>query len=491
MPTRVIYNSNRFIPAPFVGITKQYQKTADQEIIGSTFAITLVGKQLAYKGSPSSSGVWYTGSTYPADEVIGDESRLGAIIRKQEAIRTAFNVHGRDLEIQSADGTAPMKCNPRIVSIEFNNDLWYNHFDYTINLEADVIYVNGQAIGEDNFTDYIEEASETWSFDTDEDRPEGLDVPRTYRVTHNVSAKGKRFYDETGTLVKPAWKQAQSYCIGKLGFDNTIALSSGVNNLPSYYSAYNHVRNEQIDEQGGSFSVTELFVLSSGNAIEDFNVSTRTSLADGLTTVSIEGNIIGLETRDGNFNVSSSKYTNASSKLTQVQSLLLSRAQTYSGETLNVTPVSTTVGKNPLTGTINYSYEYNNRPSNLITGSKSENISVQDSWGVQSIAIIPILGRTLGPIIQDLGTYRERSRTLSIELVMPTASGSITNRLYTNKPTINATTLAELNSIINAMNPSNFGASSVKVTDQNQSWDSSRFTYNASWVYELAQGTII
>jgi hypothetical protein len=491
MPTQISYDSCRIIPAPLVSFSKLYNKTGDGESIGSAFSITLTGKQLAYKGSPSSAGVWYTGGAYPDDESVGDTSRLAACMRKQEAIRRLFSSEGRSLQIQSADGTAPIKCNPRVVNIEFASDIWYNHFDYTITMECDLVYINNTALGEDSFPQYIDDASETWTFDTDEDNPESEYIPRTYRVSHSLSAKGKRVYDATGTLIKPAWQQARDYLLPKMGFDATIALSSGVNNLPAYYGAYNNVRNEQIDEQGGSYAITETFLLASGTATESFNVNTRTSIDGGLNSVSIEGTINGLLQRDSNFNITTTKYENANTKFTAIEPLLFTRAQLYSGYSLNSIATNKSVGRNPAAGTINYTYEFDNRPTTLFNGARSETMSVQDNWGEQSFATIFVLGRALGPVIQDLSTYQPRTRTFSIEAVMPTASGTVTNRLYTLKPTIDSTNAAILQSVVNEMHPSTFGATNVKVASQNSSWDGSRFSYQVSWTFQLSNGTII
>lgn len=45
-------NINYLVPAPFINISKAYQKTGDGEIIGATYNITLSGKLLADRGSP-------------------------------------------------------------------------------------------------------------------------------------------------------------------------------------------------------------------------------------------------------------------------------------------------------------------------------------------------------------------------------------------------------------------------------------------------------
>ena len=45
---------NYLIPAPFVNITKNFDKQGDGEIIGVTYAISLTGTLLADRGSPLS-----------------------------------------------------------------------------------------------------------------------------------------------------------------------------------------------------------------------------------------------------------------------------------------------------------------------------------------------------------------------------------------------------------------------------------------------------
>lgn len=490
----VSYDSKKIIPAPFVNFTKTYQTTGDGEKVGSNFAISLQGTIVSFKGSPSSSGTWWTVSDYPPDETISNDASLAALIRKEEAIRELFSVDGRSLEVQAADGSQPMKCNPRVTNINFAAGNWYNRVQYSVDLEADVVYVNGTALGEDSFTEYISTGSESWSFETDDARAENADLPRTYRLTHSVSAQGKRFFNDAGNLQKPAWQWAKDWVTPKLGFNTSIALSSGINKLPSFYQGYNHVRNENTDERGGSYSVTETWIMSSGNALEDFTISTRDAVAGGNITVSIEGNIVGLETRDSDFFVTSTKYNNANTKFTAIQSLLHTRAQTYSSVTLNSSPTNTTIGRNPVNGTISYSYEYDDRPSNLITNSKSEVISVQDSFNVDVFAAIGVLGRSAGPVLQNINTKQPTTRSLSMEIIFPAASGSATNRLVTSHPRNVAAVNSDINDVISAVEPVGAGllnnagtaASTSYIGSQTENWDGNtgRYSRQISWTWE-------
>lgn len=485
MPTRVSYDSSRLIPAPLVQFAKSYETAGDGTKLGSKFTITINGIICADKGSPNSSGTFHTSGGYPADEVITEDSRLGAIFRKQEAIRELFSQDGLSLEFQSADGSPPIKCNPRVIDIEFEEDIWFHRCDYTITLEADLMYVNGTALGEDEFANYISSAGESWSISSTDDRLGDSRYPPTYQITHTVNATGKRFFDGTG-LVKPAWQQARDWVINRLGFDETIALSSGINNLPEYYNGYNHVRSEEIDELAGTFSVTEAWVLSSGNAVEDFSISITTSNQQANNQVSINGNITGYAERDANFNITTHAMDNAEIKWSGVQTDLLSRAQIYSGYNLNPIVLSTTVGKNPVTGTINYTYQYDDRPSNNITGAVSEVINIDDSYDVNVFGVVPILGRTKGPILQDIGTKRERTRSLNMEIVFDTTvagSGTVASRFRDNHPRVRSPQSGQIDDIISAVTP--YYSSKLFVANRNERWDGvSRYSYNITWVYE-------
>lgn len=462
--SRVMYNGKRLIPAPFVSISKEYQRTEDGTPIGASWNINISGTVVAFKGSPSSDGTFWTLGGFPADETFEEDSKLGSILRKQEAIRQLFAEDGHQLEFQSEDGTAPMKCNPKILNITFQEGLWFDRLQYTISCQADILYINGTEVGEDDFTDYIESAADGWQIETS-DEPQSDSVFKTYRITHTVSAKGKTVYNDTGTLIKPAWQQAKSWVTAKLGLSNSIVSNSSITGLPT--TGYNHIRSESIDEYSGQYSITESWALSNDNYIETYEVTTSTSLDNGLTSSTINGTITGLLNN-------SSKYTNAQARWETVQGLLLSRCQTYGGTTFNVLPVSTSVGKNPATGVITYTYTFDTRPSTLIDNAKSETITIQDNLQTEFPVPIFVLGRTLGPVIQDLATSKERTRQLSIEASMPTPSGSISERL---------SQAPDVESIVSGIAPI---GQIVKIADSSKNWDiiSGRFTRTVTWMWE-------
>jgi len=487
----IIYDNKKIIPAPFVSINKTYERAEDDTVLGTTYSITLIGKIVAWKGSPNSSGVFHTTSGYPVDEVVDHDSRLKAITSKQDALRKLFSTSGLAFEIQSLDGSQPIKFYPRIQSINFPEGTWYQTCDYTIVMEADYLLPEN----EDSEIGNIRSANEGWSIDTDEGNPESIDHPLTFRLTHNVNAKGKKTYAAASTFTS-ALNNAKAFVNSRLGFDSSIISSSGVNDLPSYYQGYNHVRSENSDELSGDYSVVESWILSSGNALENFTISTITD-EGGIGKVNINGNITGLTSKveplSSPYSSSDQKITNAETKFNMVSGLIYSRAMNYSGiSNLGISPINTNIGKNPSAGTINYSYDYDTRPALCIDGSKSESFNLTENGYGDIFASIPVIGRVAGPVLQDIGTYTALSRSLSMEIVFGPSiinCSSITQiqNTFLLHPLLNPATSGQIQNIIEGLNPYNQGYSQVYKSSPQISWEpkTGRFSYNINWTYEV------
>ena len=495
---RILYDGKRIIPAPLVTISKSYQKSGDGEIIGKTYSLTLSGTIVAYMGSPDSDGTFWEASGYPPDENIDSDSHLGSIQRKQEALRWLFRQEGKQFEIQSSlvDDPVlcnPLRCNPRIIDISFQEGIWFDRCDYTISLECDEL-TGGPYSNEDDFDQYLSDVSEDWSIDTNEEHAEDLNIPKSYSISHTISANGKRFYDSTGALVKEPWLYAKEYVQSRIGYDADL-LASGILNLPSYYAGLNHARNESINKKGGSYSLTETWLVASGLATEVFNVSTTDSLDSPYNNVNIEGTVTGYDQRDSNLNLITSKWSNAEDKFNTVQSLAFIRAQQFSGLTLNVAPLNETIGRNPIQGTINYTYEYNTRPMTLVSGVRSEVISIQDNLGGQLHAEVFVLGRAArgyGPVLQDLQAKPPNKRSLNIELVLDPITctdrsyNTIKNLFNNLKPSVNPTYSGSILNVVAAANPINNGFTTVFQEQPQESWDITEFRYSYStvWTFE-------
>lgn len=475
----VYYNDKAIIPSPYVSFSKQYQIDNVGKHIGVLWNIVLKGKLSAYKGSPNSTGVFQTGTGQPADENIPELSRLASILRKQEALRKLFAIEGQTLDIQPWDGAAPVTMNPRVKSIDFADGAWYEVCDYTINLEADRVYMNGVVQGEDNLDTYhISQASEEWNIEPADQ------YARTYRLTHSVQATGKRFYNDSGTLVQDAWQNAKDYVLSQspLGLQTDKMIAAGVLNLDNF-EAYNYMRTQAINEGSGTFQVTETWLCFDSAftpdgiapgipAIEETNVSIRISNEDLLTHVSVEGTITGLEIRDNTSQaLVTTRWANALNKWTAVQPYLQQRAETMSGIGMNALPLTKQANSNQANGIITYHYDYNNRPTFFTAGALSESVTVVNHNPTDVFAIIPVLGRAIGPVIQSIQTIKELRRDVVVEIVMPSA-------------TLTGTALApNTNAIVTTLQPV---AGQVFKDRDDESWNYryGRYSRNVSWVYQ-------
>lgn len=88
---------------------------------------------------------------------------------------------------------------------------------------------------------------------------------------------------------------------------------------------------------------------------------------------------------------------------------------------LNVIPVSTSEGHDPIKGTITYSHEFNNK-AQAISGVLSENIRITNTAPAALVQETQVLGRALGPILTSAGVSNPK-KTISIDIVVPKGSG--------------------------------------------------------------------
>ena len=82
---------------------------------------------------------------------------------------------------------------------------------------------------------------------------------------------------------------------------------------------------------------------------------------------------------------------------------------------LNIIPISTSEAHNVQKGSISYNFQYDNK-SNICTGVLSSNVTVETSFPTDVFAEAFVLGRALGPVLQDLGTITSAKKSISIEV---------------------------------------------------------------------------
>jgi hypothetical protein len=400
----------------------------------------------------------------------------------------------------------------------------------------------------DRWGGIVEDFTDTWSLETDESNGQttGLNyIPISFRVTRNMSATGRQVYasgklpnGSTGMKKYEAWEQSIGFIKKTLLHENQAPPIGGEYyyednesylqypsrltydgrdgyfgreflNIPSYYKGYNHVRTINIDKSAGSCSVSETWLLASGQShLENYTVSLSTSVDNPFTSVKIDGNIKGLSDlhasgyMPSHFDESpSTDHTPYKKAIDQyfkisnngkfgVGSILYQRANnTSSPLVLNSQPLSISLGSNEINGEITYSLEFNDRPFNYFTGVLGENISVNDTYPGDVFAVIPVIGRKTGPILQYIQGRTEYKRNVNIELLLdytelPYSSGR--DFLMLNKPSLNEPIRTELQSLIKELSPSGEPyISGYFLNPPTETWSpkDGRYTLNLSWDY--------
>jgi len=325
----------------------------------------------------------------------------------------------------------------------------------------------------------ISSAEENWDLSVNEDQMAITDLGdtpyRTYTLTHTLSATGyKKLMDTAPYGLEEdgeAWRQAVKWIEQRLRA--TVAgnkpseniLSDIMNNsnatksefspwemdkygeaslhydLYDEFDAYNHIRQVQSDIGAGSYSVTDTWLISNKevNATHDLEVSIESSEEQISTVVTVQGTVQGADTNSSTDDTSA-KYTNAKTALTTVLAntyLIANGAYSDSGfsGTLRNTVLSESLGHNKTAGAITFTRVYDDTSVDVADALR-QNVTVtyDNVDGTNNVvAILGVLSRAAGPIIQDMNTTRERKVSVSIDLTMlKTARTSKPSTVYTN-----------------------------------------------------------
>lgn len=518
-------NQYSFVPVPIMSIERNTRRTKKQHL-GFDFTATLNGTLFSY--DPEDSG------TTP--------SLVNAKIAMDD-MRTALNGKCGDLEVK-CDDTIVFKAAVRINTLTFSesDNNWINTIPYTIQLSY-IFDDTNESIDHD--TERIEELSESWEFEfIQEHKYFNLDLsglsnqdagseytatdsnnPFEARVSHSVNVVGKDICIGTGvgltgttgdftdtpgaTAVDHALYYLQKHYDLNYNPSNWGHAISGLNNLGSgegVYNLYDHFRSHVIDPHKGSVDFRQSWLVVGANtgvpsdalgAREDFTVNFNKSLTDNVYKISVEGTIQGFEQRDYStlqapLVVQTGAYTNAQARFNAVKDRFFPRAQTIfqantsSVSPLNPVPSSTSYGHSHSKGSITYNVEYDNRPCSFISGSLSESISIIDNHPADVFAKLTVLGRAAGPVLQEISTFTEATREITVEATMPAATGCDFSDLETYRPSAQITGLiCQFETQLTDANDQVFKNS------DNENWNplTGRYSRSVSWTYSKCAGS--
>ena len=441
-----------------------------------------------------------------------DQPTPGAatLLGLQDDMRVALTrCSGCQLFDFSCDGTTLISAYARVNSLTFSpsNDNWVFTSNYEAELQwnapSDLILMSGlQASG--ICLTCLSNTDESWEVSVP-DNParyylsgcSGTRNTDIVDVSHTVSARGYNCC--ISGVYYNGWELAKDWVTDRLGYSSQIMtdVSGAFNFNPVTFTTYNHSRTTSLNKGNGEFSVSERWTLvgNSGTPVclEDFSVSVETDSTQRFSNVTVQGNITGLETRNSDFVVTTSKIESAQTCWASIQPTLYNRAYCVVAPacTLNTNPTRTSVLTSPTQGTINYNYTYNSKPQ-LVSGSLSEQISVTDTLASEQVAQIQILNRRAGPILFPLRSNNALEKRANISILMQQPTGCYSGDPRTMFCTLyNTPNTSGINNLLCCLESgmSSAGYTYYRTSDtQDFNVLEGQLTRNVSWSYTRCSG---
>ena len=492
------YGDYEFNPKPLFTIGKEYIKTPSNMGLGTRYVVTLEGQII-----PS------TGKIPSGDPQAG----LQDVFTATDAIQRAFDNDFKLLHLYCDDGSDPIISGyPRVTSFEVSNagDNYVVRSNYSITLELpslkgtsfDSVGPVSSGVSSSCGADGLDISASGLISYSDDFTVEFLDervggelslglgvVPSIFSVQRNISAQGDS--QASCAAYKEPWELANDFVKLKLGFPSELATLSGL--LCPADQVSNNFRSVNVNKTDGSVTVNETYIAMTGSerAYEDFEVNVSQAQEDPYVTITIDGTINGLAevvyssgcpaTGEPKFNHAIDYWQD------KVSGVLFSRATAVydatpkqSGHptpaTLNRNTLNESIGYNPIAGSINYSYTYNNRPVHCYHHALTEEITFSEGEPQDVFASITILGKVSGPLLQSIGTVGQRTRELSINALLPPVN-DCASVLFNNAPDVYDALVLNYAAVLNA------AYTQVFVTNSAKTWEpkTGRFSLQQSW----------
>ena len=386
MALEFTYGDYSFDPKPLFTVSKEYIKTPSNIGLGTRYQVSLQGQIIPQ-----------TGRIPHGDPQAGIQQVFSGV----HSIQRAFDNDFQLLHLRCEDGSSSIISGyPRVVSFDIDNasDNYVIRSNYTIVLEMTSLTGTGfDPVGPDGACGPAEgdfSKSGIVSY-TDEFTVEFLDervggnlsmglstIPSIFSILRSLSVQGDSqvTFDENrncATYIEP-WERAKRFVQTRIGFPSDIMTLSGLLRPDDQVS--NNFRTVSVNKSEGTVNVNETYIAMTGSerAYEDFEVNISQDLEDPFVTITVDGTVNGLTDLGyaGTSVTGTPKFNNAvSGWQSSISGGLYSRAAAVyaatpimsghiAATTLNPYALTQTVGYNPIAGTINYSYVYNNRPLN-------------------------------------------------------------------------------------------------------------------------------
>lgn len=439
----VWYGGERLFPAPLITYAQQSLTNDGGQRVADEVTLTLNGTLLNLDDLSS-----------------GDASQM---IQRRTELIAAVSGDNREFRIvHGVNGSAPSGTNiisnvfPRVIDLSFDEGVWTNTIPYSLTFAYETNFVSGQVP--------VRDFSDEWSFEEDSDK-------RVIRITHSVQAQG--LDTSVSGSNSTALDNARTWVNARMGIGTIPA------NLPAFSSSgtlgdisYEKYRSETASITDGNYSAQEEIVMASGAYANSFTAQFQTN-EEGITTVTINGNIEGLGRFEDAIDSAMSGWNN------HVQPALSGQANlTYvdlggSGSLNTGRQQSFSVSRDSFNGSVGYSISFNDNPAeDLPSGISDIQISKQITFPTEKTVPFEIPGRTRGSIVHRIGTTTDGQITVN---------GTIQGEVNTQLIYVKQIAEDEVNSL--RPNVASFNELWLSTKNATENDKQKSFSFNLVWGY--------
>lgn len=329
----------------------------------------------------------------------------------------------------------------------------------------------------------LEDFNESWEWSITEQNafdPSVGDLDRQWQCTYTVSATGRGSTTESGHKIAKDWVTGRTNNIDPLNYQDITGVTTTLDGLDSSGTLpFNKVTSRSEDVAAGSYSESITWVYSKYEAVCVVELSGNFAPREENNTVDVNVTVTGLE--NDSEGQGSAKYTNALAFYNaKVLNNISGWATTFYNEfisplltvsrSLNSNAVSKSFTKNETDGVLTISTSFDDKEISE-NGILEQSVTITDTnidGGNEIVAILPVIAKSNGPVIQDMATTGERTRSISLDLTMDQENRA-------SKPT----TLA--NGIIAPYKPT--GVTVYYRQNRVEAWNPFSGTYNLSEDY--------
>lgn len=362
-------------PTPLVTVTQQSEFRDNGEIKTVVRSVELKGKILAVdpvNNEPEPSG---------ANDLEVDEHKLALLRNKISALEKLVAHKIDDIYISTTTSGPHLSGKFKLKSKNFNIEQSSHICDYTISLEQII-------------TD-IELPDESWTLDPADEYGRFVKINRTRSIQVKSTI--------TGT---PPTTNDYKLAMDKIVLSSLPSGASTYLPLPAG-SAYNKTTSYSVNTYKNSVDCTESWIISKEPYIIEETISIKETNDSVYKSASLQGTITGYEGEG------KTKYENAQEKFNSVKTWSI--GGTYSIGSISGKVRSISHGTNKIAGTITYSVEVSEGIET--TGERTKSITWTDNPPINNFASIVAIGKSEGPIIQELPSKKNGVKSVNVEVL--------------------------------------------------------------------------